>query len=453
MGGSDRQASGHARHAPSTDAIPFSSLEHAQASATCSSGVAGLDRVLSGGFVAGSVTLIGGEPGIGKSTLLAQVALALSAAGARLMYVTGEESPSQVERRFRRLDEKLPETLLCLESTRTEDIVRAMEKHRPALTIVDSVQTLRCDDVQGEPGNPTQIKASAARLAETAKRHGLSVVLVGQVTKEGDVAGPRLLEHLVDSLLMIEGDRTGTLRLLRALKHRFGPTDPIAMFAMNEKGLEEVLDPSAALLAHRPVSTAGSVVTCVVEGSRPLLVEIQALVTPSGYATPTRRSVGIDPNRLSMLLAVLSRRAGVRVHDQDIFVNVVGGFEARDPSSDLAIALAIASAKNDVSLPQHAIAWGEIGLAGEIRPSPRHDARLSEAIQHGFKTVICGTEKPSATSSEIRLIACKTVEEALCIIPRAPSCAAGQPVPSIPDEKRAPDPLAKPVRQTSLPDA
>ncbi len=400
-------------HVSTKGAVPFSSLNHEKNSDATSSGVDGLDRVLSGGFVHGSVTLIGGEPGIGKSTLLAQVALALSASGSRVMYMTGEESPSQVERRFRRMTDALPETLLCLESARTEDVMATMEKHRPVLTIVGSVQTLRCDDVAGEPGNPTQIKASAAKISEVAKRHGLSVVLVGQVTKDGDVAGPRLLEHLVDTLLMMEGDRTGALRLLRALKHRFGPTDPIAIFTMNEKGLEEVNDPSAALLEHRPAAASGSVVTCMMEGNRPLLVEIQSLVTPSGYATPTRRSVGIDPNRLSMLLAVLSKRAGLRLHDQDIFVNVVGGFEARDPSSDLAIALAIASAKNDVPFPHDAVAWGEIGLAGELRPSPRSEARLSEATQHGFKKIICRMEKSSNSPQGINIVSCKTVEEGL----------------------------------------
>ncbi len=378
-----------------------------------SSGVPALDRVLSGGFVPGSVTLLGGEPGIGKSTLLAQVCLALAGKGDRVLYVSGEESPRQIERRLRRLSSTLPNALLCLESTRTEDIVHAITKESPALTIIDSIQTLRSDDADGEPGHPSQIKVSSAKIAEIAKQRNASVVLVGQVTKEGDVAGPRLLEHLVDTLLMMEGDRTGELRLLRTLKHRFGATDPIAVFVLTERGLEDVPDPSARLLAHRPAAAAGSVVSCFVEGNRPLLVEIQALVTPSGFATPTRRSVGVDANRLTMVIAVLGRHAKMRLHDQDIFVNVVGGFEPQDPSVDLAIALAICSAKADVALASDVVAWGEIGLAGELRPVARNEARINEAAQHGFTTMIASCGTPSVKHTGVTMKSVTRLAEAI----------------------------------------
>ncbi|KAA0205700.1 MAG: DNA repair protein RadA [Ignavibacteriota bacterium] len=361
-----------------------------------------LDRLLSGGLVSGSVTLLGGEPGIGKSTLLAQTAIAKCKTqnAKSVIYVTGEESPSQVALRLKRLSPSLPDGLLFLDETDAAVIASTIESSKPALVIVDSVQTIRHADVPGEPGNPTQIKAASALVTAAAKSSGVSVILVGQVTKDGDLAGPRLLEHLVDAVLMMEGDRSQAFRLLRVLKNRFGPTDDVTLFAMKESGLEEVIDPSAALLADRPKNVPGTVVSCLIEGSRPLLVEVQALVTPAGYGTPLRRVSGVDLNRTALLLAVMGRRGGVGFGDQDAFVNTIGGMEAKDPSVDLAVCLALASAKADKPLPDDLVAWGEVGLAGELRPVPRLDARLKEAARLGFKTALIPTQKDAFKTPE-----------------------------------------------------
>ncbi len=352
------------------------------------SGLAAWDRVLGGGLVPGSVTLVGGEPGIGKSTLLAQLSLLLAHAGLRALYVTGEESPSQVALRLRRFSPTLPTALTFLDSTDAERIAATIRQEKPDLTIIDSVQTLRLSGVPGEAGNPGQIRASAGTISEAAKAVQAPVILVGQVTKDGDLAGPRLLEHLVDTVLMLEGDRSHTLRVLRALKHRFGSTEESALFTMDENGLTELTDPSAVLLAQRPKQISGSIVACLAEGSRPLLIEIQALVTSAGYGTPARRASGVDLNRVNLLLAVLARRGSLSFSDQDVFVNVVGGVEAKDPSLDLALALALASAKLDQPIPSDLIALGEIGLGGELRPVPRLDLRLKEAERLGFTQAI-----------------------------------------------------------------
>jgi DNA repair protein RadA/Sms len=373
-----------------------------------------LDRLLSGGLVSGSVTLLGGEPGIGKSTLLAQVALMLAKTGVPVVYVTGEESPSQVALRLKRLSPALPATLSFLDETDASTIAATIESAKPALLIVDSVQTMRHADVPGEPGNPTQIKASAAVVTSAAKKSGTPVFLVGQVTKDGDLAGPRLLEHLVDTVVMMEGDGNQAFRLLRVLKHRFGATDDVTLFAMKESGLEEVLDPSAALLADRPKNVPGTVVSCLMEGSRPLLVEIQALVTPAGYGTPLRRVSGVDLNRVALLLAVMGRRSGVGFGDQDAFVNTIGGMEAKDASVDLAVCLALASAKTDKPLAHDLVAWGEVGLAGELRPVSRLDARLKEAARLGFKTALIPSQKDTfKTPDGMHVIQCATLKEAI----------------------------------------
>ena len=376
-------------------------------------GLTAWDRILSGGLVEGSVTLLGGEPGIGKSTLLAQLALKLSEIPqpplsrgqgsdppdkgdtgglSGVLYVTGEESPSQVARRLKRLSPTIPSSLAFLDQTHAEVVAATIADTKPALTIVDSIQSMRVADVTGEAGNPNQVRASAAIIAEAAKRSHAPVILVGQVTKEGELAGPRLLEHLVDTVLMMEGDRNQVFRVLRVVKHRFGATDELAVFEMMEHGLQEVVDPSSALVAHRPKNTSGSIVSTLSQGSRVFLIEIQALVTPAGYGTPTRRVTGIDPGRLSLLLAVLGRRAGVNLSDQDVFVNVVGGVDAREPGIDLAICLALASAKYDIPLPIDLAAWGEVGLSGEIRPVPNQTGRIKESHRLGYKNVIEGCE-------------------------------------------------------------
>jgi len=413
----DTHVSSRSASAKSGTAHPFIDLNLGAKSERTPTGLPVFDRLLSGGLVAGSVTLLGGEPGIGKSTLLAQLALLVASTGKLVMYVTGEESPGQVSLRLKRLSPVLPPTLLFLDETDAATVAATIAKDKPDLTIVDSVQTLRTADLPGEPGNPNQVKASAATVTEAAKRNHSSVILVGQVTKEGDLAGPRLLEHLVDSVMMMSGDRTQTFRLLYVTKHRFGNTDETALLAMKENGLEEVLDPSAALLADRPIGASGTIVSCLIEGSRAILVELQALVTSAGYGTPLRRVSGVDLNRTSLLLAVLGRRAGYGFGDQDAFVNAVGGIEAKDTSVDLAVCLALASSKADVPIPASFVAWGEVGLAGELRSVGRTDARLKEAVRMGFETVILPAQKDQIKApAGLKIIQCATLKDALNVI-------------------------------------
>lgn len=376
--------------------------------------IAYLDRLWGGGLVSGSVTLIGGEPGIGKSTLLAQLGCALAMAGKRVLYVTGEESPQQVRHRLERLCKTLPETFFFLDQTSADTIASTIEHEKPDLTIIDSVQTLRLAGVTGEPGNPTQVKASAAVINEAAKRANAAVIFVGQVTKDGDLAGPRLLEHLVDTVMMLEGDRTHDVRILRVIKHRFGSTEESAILSMQEQGLEELTDPSAVLLQDRPTNVPGSLVSCLMEGSRPILVEVQALVSSAGYGTPSRRATGVDPNRLSLLLAVLARRAGLGFGESDVFANIVGGIDARTPALDLALALALASAKTDVSIPAHYAAWGEVGLSGEIRPVPQTALRIKEAARLNLNTILIPHEQTLPVAPKgVTLIPCRTIREAI----------------------------------------
>lgn len=365
----------------------FNQLGTIDQKATFSTGLGFLDRFFSGGLVHGSVTLVGGEPGIGKSTLLAQLALVLAQKEA-VLYVTGEESPQQVFLRLKRIRKDIPSSLQFLDITQADTVAATLAEQKPKLAIIDSIQSLRSPSVPGEPGNPTQIRASAAVITEAAKKSGVSVIFVGQVTKDGDLAGPRLLEHLVDTVAMLEGDRSQLYRVLRLLKHRFGTTEESVILSMDESGLQEVVDPSAAFIAHRPMQTSGSVITCLLEGTRPLLVEIQALVSPAGFSTPARRVSGVDQNRVNLILAVLAKRCGIGFGDQDVFVNAVGGVDATDPSCDLAIALALASSKSDKIIPNMIAAWGEIGLGGELRPVPRSTLLEKEAKRLGFSQII-----------------------------------------------------------------
>lgn len=351
-------------------------------------GILPIDSVLGGGLVAGSVSLIAGEPGIGKSTLLAQCALSLAKQGKAVLYVTGEESPTQVRRRLERVNGTIPASLLALDETDADTIAATMEQEKPSLTIVDSIQTIRSNQANGEAGSISQVKASAAILTSSAKSANISLFLVGQITKDGDIAGPRVLEHLVDTVLFLEGDHAHRYRLLRCLKHRFGPTDETSVMSMGEKGLEPVLDPSEELLRDRISNTSGTAVTCLLEGHRATLIELQALVTPAGYGTPIRRATGIDQARLGILLAVLAKRAGSYALDKDVYVNAIGGIDARDPSVDLGLALAIASAIKDKPLDPRLGFIGEIGLAGEIRPIPLLELRLKEFARLGFTHVV-----------------------------------------------------------------
>jgi DNA repair protein RadA/Sms len=362
---------------------------------------------------------LGGEPGIGKSTLLAQLALDLANQGKSVLYVTGEESPSQVSGRLSRLQPKaLPEVLHFLDATDAASIAATIAQKKPDLTIVDSIQSLRVAEVPGEPGNPTQMKAAAAYIHEQAKAHSCAVILVGQVTKDGDLAGPRLLEHLVDTVLMMEGDRAQMSRILRPLKHRFGNTEESVFLEMDELGLREIPDASAVFLADRPRGVPGTIAGSFLHGSRPLFVEIQSLVSPAGYATPMRRVSGLDANRLNLILAVLARRCGLGFGDQDVFANLVGGLSAPDPSLDLPIALALASAKQDIAIPATAGAWGEVGLAGELRAVPGGKLRFKEAQRLGFTCVVVPAhmrpeEENEAKGSGLKLIRCKTLKEAV----------------------------------------
>ncbi len=402
---SEQRAVGRAgaRPAPTAMLTPFSdpSLDTAHCSLLATHCFP-LDLVLGGGLVPGSVTLIAGEPGIGKSTLLAQTAISLAQTG-RAIYVTGEESPSQVRRRLARLCATIPNSLLFLDETDASVVAVTLETEKPAITIVDSIQTMRLAEENGSAGSIGQVKACAATITEAAKRSNVPVILVGQVTKDGDVAGPRVLEHLVDTVLFLEGDNDHRYRILRVLKHRFGSTDEIALLTMTERGLEIVDDPSSELLRDRATNASGSAVTCLIEGRRPMLLELQALVSPAGYGTPVRRASGVDSTRLGMLLAVLAKRAGISAHDKDVYANAAGGLDARDPSCDLALCAAIASAVKDAPIDPTIGLVGEVGLAGEIRPVSLPELRIKEFERMGFKKVITPKEA-------------KTLREALGII-------------------------------------
>lgn len=345
-----------------------------------------LDRVLGGGLVQGSVVLIGGDPGIGKSTLLLQTLATLQARQTGL-YITGEESPQQISLRASRLGIKAPELRLLAE-TQVERILEAAARERPAIMVIDSIQTLYTGELQSAPGSVSQVRESAAQLVHFAKRTGTSLFLVGHVTKEGALAGPRVLEHMVDTVLYFEGDGDSRFRLIRAVKNRFGAVNEIGVFAMTEQGLKEVANPSSIFVSRHDEPVAGSVVMVTREGSRPLLVEVQALVSESHASNPRRVAVGLDQNRLAMLLAVMQRHCGVAMYDQDVFINVVGGVRISETAADLALILAILSSLRDRPLPSDLVVFGEIGLAGELRPVQNGQERLREAAHHGFKRAI-----------------------------------------------------------------
>jgi len=344
------------------------------------------DRVLGGGLVAGSVVLLAGEPGVGKSTLALQLAAALPS-GAPILYVTGEESPEQLRLRAERLV-CVPKDLLVLADTRVEAIVETWRDRSPCVVLVDSIQTLRTDRVESAPGSVAQVRECAAELAALAKSCHSALVLVGHVTKEGAVAGPRVLEHLVDVVLGFEGDRGQVFRLLRASKNRFGSTQEVGVFTMTERGLEDVENPSELFLAERRAGAPGSCIAPLVEGSRPMLVELQALVAPAGYGTARRTTVGLDDGRLALLLAALDRHSDVDFLSRDVYANVTGGLRISEPGADLALALALASSRLDVPLPADVAAFGEIGLGGEVRRVGRIELRLREAVRLGFRRVL-----------------------------------------------------------------
>jgi DNA repair protein RadA/Sms len=354
-------------------------------------GIGELDRVLGGGIVPGSLVLVGGEPGIGKSTLLLQAAAGIALGGGTVLYATGEESAAQVRLRAGRLGLLAGAAGTAVRVVADSDvgrIVEAARAARPSLVVVDSIQTATVDDLEGPAGSVGQVRESALRLMEMAKGEGIAVVLVGHVTKEGSIAGPKTLEHLVDAVLNLEGDRYAALRLLRSTKNRFGATDEIGVFEMGEPGLLEVADPGRAFLIHHDEPAPGSVVAPTLEGSRPLLVEVQALVSPSGFGTPARRASGLDPNRLALLLAVLGRRAGIGLGSHDVYANLAGGLSVAEPGLDLPLALALASSLRDVPVRGSTVAIGEVGLLGELRAVGGLARRLREAARLGYRRAI-----------------------------------------------------------------
>jgi len=348
-----------------------------------SSGLAELDRVLGGGLVAASAILVGGDPGIGKSTLLLQAVASFAAQGLKCLYISGEEAAAQVRLRAARLGLSDAPVQLGAE-TNLRDILSTLDSERPDLVVIDSIQTMWLDSVESAPGSVSQVRASAHELVTFAKRRGVSVIIVGHVTKDGQIAGPRVVEHMVDTVLYFEGERGHQFRILRAVKNRFGPADEIGVFEMTGMGLAEVANPSALFLSERGTPAPGSVVFAGIEGTRPMLTEIQALVAPSPLGTPRRTVVGLDSARLSTILAVLEARCGIPFAGMDVFLNVAGGMRVHEPAADLAVACALLSAREDIALPPETVVFGEISLSGALRPVSQTENRLKEAQKLGF---------------------------------------------------------------------
>jgi DNA repair protein RadA/Sms len=375
----------------------------AQDAPRLASGLAEFDRVTGGGFVRGSVLLLGGDPGIGKSTLLIQVAAALARGGHRAVYISGEEAVAQVRLRAERLGLARAQVELAAE-TSVEDIVATLgERATPRLVIVDSIQTMWTDLVEAAPGTVTQVRASAQALIRFAKRSGAAVILVGHVTKDGQIAGPRVVEHMVDAVLSFEGEGSHQFRILRAVKNRFGPTDEIGVFEMTGGGLREIANPSELFLSERDLGSPGTAVFAGIEGSRPLLVEIQALVAPTSLGMPRRAVNGWDQNRLAMVLAVLESHCGVRLSSHDVYLNVAGGLRIQEPAADLAAAAALVSSLADAPLPADAVYFGEISLSGAIRPVAQAGARLKEAQKLGFARAILPEAARAEATGELGL--------------------------------------------------
>src|SRR5258706_9008888 len=367
-------------------------------------GVAEFDRVLGGGLVAGAVVLIGGDPGIGKSTLMLQ-ALCTMGANHKVLYVSGEESAQQIALRARRLALDAA-ALHQIAEINLEKILSLLQAEKPAVAVIDSIQTLYSEVLQSAPGSVAQVRECAAQLTRLAKSSGITVILVGHVTKEGALAGPRVLEHIVDTVLYFEGDTHSSFRLIRAFKNRFGAVNELGVFAMTEKGLKGVSNPSALFLSQHAEQVAGSCVLVTQEGTRPLLVEIQALVDDAHAPNPRRLGVGLEQNRLALLLAVLHRHAGIACHDQDVFINAVGGMKITEPAADLAVTMAIVSSLTNRALPARLVVFGEVGLAGEVRPVQRGQERLKEAAKLGFThALIPEANQPKQAIPGLRVIA------------------------------------------------
>lgn len=373
-------------------------------------------RVLGGGIVPGSIVLVGGDPGIGKSTLMLQMAMEM-ADQKRVLYVSGEESERQIKMRATRLNGKkeLPKNLLLVTETNLEIILNHINEVKPELLIVDSIQTVYLSSMDSSAGSVSQVRECSSQLRELAKTSGISVFVIGHVTKEGTIAGPRVLEHIVDTVLYLEGDRFQAYRLLRSVKNRFGATSEVGVFEMRDGGLVEVTNPSEAFLAERMVNAAGSAIAVTMEGTRPILVEVQGLTSPTQFGNARRTANGVDFNRLLLISAVLTRRVGLKLSEQDVFVNVVGGLQIDEPAADLAIAAAIASSWKDVSVKADAVLIGEIGLAGELRMPSQMQARLREAQKLGFKTAIVpkALRKGEGYPKGIEIVEVRSVDQAL----------------------------------------
>ena len=379
------------------------------------SGLPELDRALGGGLVAGQVALLGGDPGIGKSTLLLQALHAISFALPGL-YVSGEESTEQIAMRARRLALQSG-SLQLLAETQLERIIASLDAGTPRVAVIDSIQTLWSETLQSAPGSVAQVRECAAQLTRHAKRNGIALMLIGHVTKEGAIAGPRVLEHIVDTVLYFEGDPHSSFRLVRAVKNRFGAVNELGVFAMTEKGLRGVSNPSALFLSTHEKPVPGSCVLVTIEGTRPLLVEIQALVDAAHAPNPRRLSVGLEQNRLAMLLAVLHRHAGIATWEQDVFVNAVGGVRIGEPAADLAVCLAVVSSLTDRPIAEKVAVFGEVGLAGEVRPAPRGQERLREAAKLGFEKIILPrANMPKAKIPDLELLAVERVDQAVQLL-------------------------------------
>ncbi len=380
----------------------------------CPTGMAELDRVLGGGIVPGSLVLVGGDPGIGKSTLLLQVCRNLAASGKRVLYISGEESLQQIKIRAERIGE-FSENLELLCETNLDDIARILERDHPQAAVIDSIQTMYSEEISSAPGSVSQVRQATSLFLRLAKSLDITIFIVGHVTKEGVVAGPRVLEHMVDTVLYFEGDRYAAYRVLRAVKNRFGSTNEIGVFEMRDRGLAEVPNPSEYMLAGKPEGASGSVVACSIEGTRPILVEIQALVCKTSFGLPRRTAAGVDLNRVNLLAAVLEKRADIPMSSCDVYVNIAGGVRMNEPAIDLGIVLAIASSYRDAAIPEKTICFGEVGLSGEVRAVSMALQRVQEAKKLGFEECIlpevCRTG--SLKCDGIRITGVSNVREAI----------------------------------------
>lgn len=374
-----------------------------------------LNRVLGGGIVRGSLTLVGGDPGIGKSTLLLQVCRQLSTDNIPVLYISGEESLKQIKMRAERIGE-FTDSLKLLCETDLSVVEETIRKEKPSVVIIDSIQTMFSEEVSSAPGSVSQVREATGVLLKLAKTLAVSIFIVGHVTKEGTVAGPRVLEHMVDTVLYFEGDRHASYRILRGVKNRFGSTNEIGVFEMRNEGLIEVLNPSEYMLSGRPKDAAGSIVVCALEGTRPLLIELQALICHTNFGIPRRQTTGADLNRLNLLMAVLEKRLGLHLGECDAYVNVAGGIKLNEPAIDLGMVLAIVSGYKNIAIPQDVMAFGEVGLSGEVRSVSMAEARIKEAAKLGFKTCILpagNREQVKDAGGEMRLIYVENVKDAL----------------------------------------